>query len=119
MKDIIIDLQKSGTWKIQLSIPIKFISSEGTNDVRIMHSKSDNIEIITYDNANEVIEELFESPLFRYQIGLKTSMRGSDFIFDCVNLLYYKCRKINFKLGGSYDSPDWIKKKKINNKSKK
>ena len=35
-------------------------------------------------------------------------MRGSDFIFDYVHLLYYKCHKINFKRGGSYiDSSDW------------
>ena len=34
-------------------------------------------------------------------------MRGSDFIFDCVNLLVYECHKTNFKLGGSHiDSPD-------------
>ena len=34
-------------------------------------------------------------------------MRGSDFIFDCVNLLVYKCHKTNFKQGGSHlDSPD-------------
>ena len=40
-------------------------------------------------------------------------MRGSDFIFDSVQLLYYKCHRVNFILGGSYiDSPDWIKKKK-------
>ena len=40
-------------------------------------------------------------------------MRGSDFIFDSVQLLYYKCHMINFKYGGSYiDFPDWIKKKK-------
>ena len=44
-------------------------------------------------------------------------MTGIDFIFDSVQLLYYKCHKINFKLGGSYiDSPDWLKK--INNKYK-
>ena len=49
----------------------------------------------------------------RYQIALETSKRGSNFTFDSVQLLYYKCRKINFKGGGSYiDSPDWIKKKK-------
>ena len=41
-------------------------------------------------------------------------MKGSDFIFDSVQLLYYKCHKINFNPGGSYvDSPDWIKKKKV------
>ena len=39
-------------------------------------------------------------------------MRGSDFIFDSVQLLYDKCHKINFKRGGSYiDSSDCIKKK--------
>ena len=66
-----------------------------------------------YDNTDEVIEELFESLLSRYQIGLETSMTGSDFIFDCGHLLYYKCHKINPNQGGSYvDSPDWIKNKK-------
>ena len=41
------------------------------------------------------------------------SMRGSDFVFDCVNLLYYKCHKIIFKRGGSYiDFSGWIKNKK-------
>ena len=61
-----------------------------------------------------------ESLLSRYQIGLETSMRESDFIFDSVQLLYYKFHKINFKRGASYmDSLEWIKKKKDNNKSEK
>ena len=29
-------------------------------------------------------------------------MRGSDFIFDCVDLHYYKCHKTTFKFGCSY-----------------
>ena len=29
-------------------------------------------------------------------------MRGSDFIFDCVYLLYYKCHEINFQGAGQY-----------------
>ena len=38
-------------------------------------------------------------------------MRGSNFIFDSVQLMYYKCHSITFKRGVSYiDSPDWIKK---------
>ena len=41
-------------------------------------------------------------------------MRDSDFIFDCVNLFYYKCHKISFKRGGSdIDSGGWRKKKKV------
>ena len=40
-------------------------------------------------------------------------MRGSDFIFDSVQLIYFKCHKVNLRRGGSYiDSPDWMKKKK-------
>ena len=78
-----------------------------------MHSKSDNIEFMSYDNANEIVNKVFESLLSIYQIDLETSMRGSDFISSSVQLLYYKCHKINFKCGGSYiDSPDWTKRKK-------
>ena len=37
-------------------------------------------------------------------------MKGSDFVFNYVHLLYYKCHKINLNHGGSdVDSPDWIK----------
>ena len=49
----------------------------------------------------------------KHQQNLGVSMKGSDFIFDSVQLLYYKCHKVNSKSGGSYiGSPDWIKKKK-------
>ena len=68
---------------------------------------------MTYDNPDEIIEELFNSLLSKYQIALETQMRGSDFVFDCVKMLYCQCHKINVKRGGSYiNSPDWIKKKK-------
>ena len=40
-------------------------------------------------------------------------MKGSNFIFDSVQLLYYKCRKISFKRIGSHiESPNWIKNMK-------
>ena len=45
------------------------------------------------NKADKVTEELFQSLLFRYKIRLETSMGGSDFIFDCVHLLCYKCHK--------------------------
>ena len=86
-------------------------SSKDTNKEQTVHSKSDNIEVMAFDDENKIIEELFDSLLSRYQIGLETQMRGSDFIFNCVNLFYYKYHKINFKCGGSYiGSLDWIKK---------
>ena len=49
----------------------------------------------------------------RYQISSETQTIGSDFIFDCVNLHYYKFHRISFKPGGTcIDSTDWMKKKK-------
>ena len=45
-------------------------------------------------------------------------MRGSDFEFDGVNVLYYGFNKTSIYRGGSYiDSPEWLKDKKINHKS--
>ena len=46
-----------------------------------MHSKSDNIETIINDEADEVIKELFNSVKNRYQNNLE-SVKGSEFIFD-------------------------------------
>ena len=41
------------------------------------------------------------------------SIKCSEFVFDYVHLLYYKCHKTNPNRGGSYiDSPAWIKNKK-------
>ena len=80
-------------WKTQLTITINFISSKDNDDEHVLHSKSDNTQIMINDKADEVIEELFQSLLPRYQIGLETSMKDSDFIFDCVHLLYHKCHK--------------------------
>ena len=68
LKDIINDIKKSDTWKIQLTIAINFISSKGNDEKRLMHSKSDNIEIMSNDKANKVGEKHFESLLNRYQI---------------------------------------------------
>ena len=40
-------------------------------------------------------------------------MRGSDFIFDSVQLMQYKWYKVNFRRPGLHIlSPDWIKTKK-------
>ena len=49
-------------------------------------------------------------------------MRGSEFVFDSVDLLYYHLQRISLKRGESYvDSPKWLKDKgaTINPKNKK
>ena len=59
----------------------------------VMNPKSDNIEIMFNDEADEVIEELFKSLQNKYQNNLKVLMKGSEFVFDYIHLLYYKCHK--------------------------
>ena len=62
------------------------------------------------DEVDKVIKNI--SLKNRYQNNLE-SMRGSEFVFDYAQLLYYKCHKINLKRGGLYiNSRDWIKTKK-------
>ena len=77
-----------------------------------MHTKSDNTEIMIGSDTNEVIKELFKSFLQRYQEGLQEKMKGSEFEFDGVNLLYYDFTKTSLNRGGSYiESAKWIKDK--------
>ena len=93
---------------------INLISSKKDSDeTRNMPTKSDKIEIMMGSESDRVIEELFNSLLQRYQEGLEESMRGSEFIFDGVNALYYDLNKVSLSRGRSYiDSPEWLKNKK-------
>ena len=101
LSDIINDHKTQGQWKIHLIIAINFISSKDSNETSTIHTKSDNLEIMIGNEMDEVIEELFESLLQRYQEGLEESMEGSEFIFHSFNALYYNLNKKNFNRGES------------------
>ena len=99
--------------KIQLTAEINFISLKPGSDETCMHTRSDNEEFMNGSDTDEVIKLLFRSFLQKYQEHLRTKMRGSDFEFDGVNLLYYNFNKITLNRGGSYIEPaKWIKDKK-------
>ena len=90
LSDIINDYRTQGEWKSQFKI------------------------------LDEIIEELFQSLLQKYQKDLEESIRGSEFIFDSVDLFYYKLNKVGLNRGRSYiDSPEWLKNEKatINTKN--
>ena len=96
-------------WKIQLIMAINFISSKDSDETRTMHTKSNNVEIMIRSETNEIIKELFESFLQKYQDELEESMRGSEFVYDSVDVLYYNLNKVSLSRGGSYiDSPKWV-----------
>ena len=120
LSDIINDCKTQDEWKIQLTVEMNFLPSKDSNETRTMHTKIDNIEIMTGNETDEIIEKLFKSLLQKYQEGLEKSMKQREFIFDSVDLLYYKFHKISLNRGGSYvDSPEWLKNKKaaINSKN--
>ena len=58
------DYKSNGEWKIQLTAETNFTSLKPDSDeTRIMHTKSDNKEIMIGSDTNEVIKELFKSLL--------------------------------------------------------
>ena len=69
---------------------ISFISIKDSNENCTVHKKSDNIEIMIGNETDEISKKHFESLLRKYQEGLEKSMKGIEFIFDSVDLLYYK-----------------------------
>ena len=103
LADIINDYKSKGEWKIRLTAEINFTSLKPDSDeTSIMHTKSENKEIMIGSDTNEVIKELFKSFLQRYQESLHEKMRGSEFEFDGIHLLYYDFNKISLNRGGSY-----------------
>ena len=54
----------------------------GSDETRIMYTRNDNIEIMFGDNNDDIIEQLFESLLKKYEENLQNKMRGSEFGFD-------------------------------------
>ena len=112
--ELINDHKNKGEWKIQLTVQINFISLRpGSDETRVMHTRSVNEEFTNGSDTDEIIKELFKSLLQRYQENLQEKMKGSDFAFDGVNYLHYDLNKISISKGGSYiDSPKWLKGKK-------
>ena len=114
LRELINYYKNKGEWKVQLIAEISFIALKPRSDeTRIMHTRSDNIEITIGGDNNDIIEELFKSFIQRYEENLQNKMRGSDFEFDGVNFLCYDFNEISLNRGGSYiDYPRWLKDKK-------
>ena len=98
-------------WKIQINMHVNFISSKDTGESHIYYILSDNVSIMQGKDAYD-IREIFGYFLHNYQEKLKM-MKGSDFVFESVDLMDYKLHKVRLKRGGSYvKSPKWLANKK-------
>ena len=76
------------------------MSSKYNDAKRLMHSKGDHIQIMIGKKTDKVIKELFQT--LRYQISLQTSKKVSNFIFDSIDEIYYKCDEISLNRVGLY-----------------
>ena len=68
---MIIQLQQPYAWRIQLTIAINSFSSKDVEEERVMHSKCDSVEFMSYDNVNDIVDELCKTLLSRYQDNLE------------------------------------------------
>ena len=92
---------------------VNFISSIDFDETRNMHTKNDNIEILMGSETDEIVKQLFELLLQRYQEGLEKSMKIGEFVFDSVDVFCYNLDKISLNRGESdIDSPERLKNKK-------
>ena len=95
LRELIEENKLKGEWKVQLTIEVNFISLKpGSDETRIMYTRSDNIEIMFGDDNDDIIEQLFESLLQKYEENLQNKMRGSEFEFDGVNFLFMILTKL-------------------------
>ena len=119
--DLINVYKAKGEWKLQLSAEISFVSQKpDSNEIHIMYTRSIPEEIIIGCETEEFAESLIMQLLQKYQDNLQNKMKGSDFIFNGINYLYYDLNRITISKGGSYiESSKWLKDKKcaINQKN--
>ena len=108
--DLINVYKAKGEWKLQLSAEISFISQKPNSDeIRIMYTRSTPEEIIIGSETEQVAENLIMELLQKYQDNLQNKMKGSDFIFNGINYLYYDLNRITISKGGSYiESPKML-----------
>ena len=114
LKDMINNYKSKGEWKIQITMRIIFVSFIDNNETQAMHTKSDNIEIMNGVDTSDIINELIDSFMKRYQEGLETKMKGSSYIFEHIDLLEYHLHKISLNRGSSYiKSFEWLYNKGV------
>ena len=89
-------------WKIQLMMEINFATTEESIKIHEMYIRSKNRTILIGHETDEIIEELFDSLLQKYQCALENTQEESNHVFDSINALYYKLHKTSLHRGGSY-----------------
>ena len=91
---------------------VNSISSRDTGGTRIYYVWSDNVSIMHSKDTYDIIREIFRSFLHNYQEKLKM-IKGSDFVFESVDLMDYNLHRVRLNRVGSYiKSLKWLENKK-------
>ena len=108
-------------WKIQLKMQNSCISTKSFEETWNIYTKSEPVKIFMDSDTKDVIDKLYNTLLQRFQQSKeKSNKRGSEFISNSIELLYYHFQRADIRRAESYIMfPDWIVSKKSNNKSKK
>ena len=113
------DYKSKGEWKIQITMRIIFISFIDKSKTQVMHTKTDNVEIMNDTDTSDAINKRINVFMKRYQEGLETKMKGSSYIFERIDLLEYHLHKKSLNRGSSYiNSPEWLHNKGVTTNTK-
>ena len=90
-----------------------FTPIEDFSDKRVLYVKTKIVEIMMGSDTNEIVKELFESIIQKYQELMEYSTKNSSIILEGAELMNYDINKTTINRGGSYiESPTWLKSKK-------
>ena len=99
----------------------KFFSSNDTGGIRTIFVWSNNEEIRSGNETDDIIKRLLNSFLTNYQNEEAILRNGSNFVFESVDLLSYHIHRTSLRRGKSYvKSSEWLinKRATINPKNK-
>ena len=83
----------SNEWKIQINMHVNFVSSNDTGETRTIFVWSDNEEIRSGNETDDIVKGLLNLFLNNYQKEEIVLRNGSDFVFESVDLLSYHIQK--------------------------
>ena len=88
---------ESKEWKIQINMHVNFVSSKDTGETCTIFVWSDNEEIRSGNETDDIIKGLLNSFLNNYQKEETILRNGTDFVFKSVDLLFYHVHKTSPK----------------------
>ena len=114
LKKLIDEKQKSTRMEqmVQLRVSAVFVKVNNPFDRYIEYADSDSLILRRADDTQVFITKLYDSLLENFE-KKQNSLRGSNLVFDGIDLTLVQFIKLRLKTGGSYiPTPNWISVKK-------